>query len=474
MVKLVAIGDSLTQGFQSGAIFHTDRSFPVMIARSIGLNIEQDFLVPKFPGSGLPLNIEAALRYMEQELGQDINLFEWITKFPSLFGKFTDQTETIYETGVGSQPVNFTGVYHNLGIWGFRVIDTLTVNANYCQMAITASPGSNGNGIFQLPSVPMYRTALRVLNPQLQSERMAWTQIDNLEYLVATEGVENIIIWLGANDCLGTVLDLKLKDMLEDMPSNDSLERREFNLTHPDTFKRDYESMVAKVKDIIPPSTQVFVGTIPLVTIPPVTQGINNFEDGYFDYYARFFADADNFSSTLQSHLTREEAILIDRRIDLFNEIIRNSCKLGGDNWHVVEIGEVLQSLSIKRQKMLGKEDEVLKRYYQNRPDHPLLQLTPLPNTLRFSSFNNKRLSGGLFSLDGVHPTSVGYGIIAEAYLAVMNQVGVANADVLNLDWERIISTDRLFTDPPLLWDDIVRAAQNNATLWDLLFKALV
>ena len=38
-IKLVAIGDSLTQGFQSGPILNTEWSYPAMIARSLGLSV---------------------------------------------------------------------------------------------------------------------------------------------------------------------------------------------------------------------------------------------------------------------------------------------------------------------------------------------------------------------------------------------------------------------------------------------------
>ncbi|GAB4326700.1 MAG: hypothetical protein OHK0047_12240 [Leptolyngbyaceae cyanobacterium] len=34
--RLVTIGDSLTHGFQSGAIFNTGLSYPVMIAEALG------------------------------------------------------------------------------------------------------------------------------------------------------------------------------------------------------------------------------------------------------------------------------------------------------------------------------------------------------------------------------------------------------------------------------------------------------
>ena len=58
MPKLVAIGDSLTQGVQSGAIFNTQLSFPALIADAMGLNVSNEFRGPRFPGSGLPFNIE--------------------------------------------------------------------------------------------------------------------------------------------------------------------------------------------------------------------------------------------------------------------------------------------------------------------------------------------------------------------------------------------------------------------------------
>ena len=69
MAKLVAIGDSLTQGFQSGAILKTEWSYPSMIARSFGLSVPTDFRIPSFFGSGLPINIEELLRFMETKLG---------------------------------------------------------------------------------------------------------------------------------------------------------------------------------------------------------------------------------------------------------------------------------------------------------------------------------------------------------------------------------------------------------------------
>ena len=70
--RLVALGDSMTQGFMSGAIFATDLSYPSLIAREMGLDPSQ-FRVPAFsPFGGLPVNLERLLRLLEKEYGPDL------------------------------------------------------------------------------------------------------------------------------------------------------------------------------------------------------------------------------------------------------------------------------------------------------------------------------------------------------------------------------------------------------------------
>jgi len=50
-----------------------------------------------------------------------------------------------------------------------------------------------------------------------------------------------------------------------------------------------------------------------------------------------------------------------------------------------------------------------------------------------------------------------------------MKAEGIAGADPLNLNWRGIIAQDALIQSPPQLWDDIIKAAENNAELWDSL-----
>src|SRR5262249_44991817 len=63
--QLVTIGDSLTHGMSSGAVFHTGLSWPALAARSLGA----DLLVPTYGGplDGLPLNLEKLLRDLQDK-----------------------------------------------------------------------------------------------------------------------------------------------------------------------------------------------------------------------------------------------------------------------------------------------------------------------------------------------------------------------------------------------------------------------
>src|SRR5262245_27708539 len=103
-ITLAAIVDSLTQGFQSGAIHKTEWSFPSIVARALGLEVPLGFRTPRIPGPGLPLNIEDMLRVVQGELGDDVSTAEWILKFPRLAADYIDEVEDYYERGGGTLP----------------------------------------------------------------------------------------------------------------------------------------------------------------------------------------------------------------------------------------------------------------------------------------------------------------------------------------------------------------------------------
>jgi hypothetical protein len=63
------------------------------------------------------------------------------------------------------------------------------------------------------------------------------------------------------------------------------------------------------------------------------------------------------------------------------------------------------------------------------------------------ASTPQEKYLGGLFSLDGIHPTTVFYGIVADYLLGIINQ---QDHTPHQLDWDAIVAADPLITDPPL------------------------
>ena len=505
MPKLVAIGDSLTQGVQSGAVSDPEFSYPALIAQAMGLDVTDDFRAPKFPGHGLPLNIEWLLDSMSTELGVSIESREWFRKVPSSLRDHLSRIEEYYERGDGARPARDDGVYHNLAVSGFRVYDSFMVNSKYCHCQIHKGDGWFKDDFYGLPSASIYRIAQRVLNPKLNPDRKHWTQIDNLRYFTENgDPVENLILFLGANDCLGTVRDLKIKRMPATKVDKDPEKRRDrYNLTSLSAFKKDYGHMVDLISESICPETKVFVGTIPYVTIPPITRGLGDRDGQYFERYGPFFAPED-YRPLFGRTLSRDKVEEIDQQIDKFNNFIKEEVE-ERENWHIVDICELLNSLAIRRRQTLDGDGEsdaatsVLTEFFKKRKvsDHPLLRPNFLPpSVLRLESerrtdednvhngstredSHGVRTGGGFFSLDCFHPTTIGYGLIAEAFLDKMKKEDVEMHDNdrspwQQLEWETLIEQDSLINDPPIIWDDVIDAAIAYPRLASIFYRILL
>ena len=489
-LALAAIGDSLTQGFRSGAIHDTGWSFPAIVARALGLHVPLDFRVPRIPGPGLPLNLEDLLRRVEEKLGPDVSLAEWILEFPRLAHDYIDDLEDYYERGAGAPTPKFRGVYHNLAVWGFTANESTTLHAKLAAKVIEEEEGWIEDDFLGTPSAPMYRTVRRVLNPGDEPLRALDTQVKALARLAAAEPLDALLLWLGANDALGTVLTLEIRDMADaqgPIPKS-PLKRLAWNLTSAKQFEADFQALVDGVSAALASqATQVFVATIPHVTIPPITTGVGAFDGKYFDHYARFFVSQENFDPLLHETLSRADAQRIDERIDAFNAAIRHTVAAANERetkrrarrklaWHVADCGAVLDELAVKRQKLEATPEQALVRYYarQGITDHPLLRLSPIPSILTLrTDEHGRRTGGGLMSLDGVHPSTIGYGLVAEVFLAVMQGAGVRGADPRRVPWSDVIANDAVLQRPPRLWDDVLQAGSHHAALWDLIFRVM-
>src|SRR5829696_482114 len=134
--RLVTIGDSLTHGVSSGAVFHTTLSWPAQVADALGID---DFAVPHYGGplDGLPLNIETLVRQAQQAFGADISLLEKL-RAPLVLHGIVDANEDFWERGPGGEPPASDVRYDNLGIYGWDVRDALSFTAARAAAAIGA------------------------------------------------------------------------------------------------------------------------------------------------------------------------------------------------------------------------------------------------------------------------------------------------------------------------------------------------
>jgi len=436
MPKLVAIGDSLTQGFQSFAVGHANGSFPVMVAEAMGL-ARSEFRIPDFSGrGGLPCNLEWLARKLQEKFGAHLATFEW----PQAIYELTDlidEVEEYWERGPGSQPVIHRD-YHNLAVWGFEVADSYSVTAGLCEAAVTKDVKDD---TFAIPSEARLRTAYRVLNPSQDAAYGGRTQIEAAKALTATEGqIEHLILWLGANNCLGTVLDLDVRETGDQPPGV----RSGFNLWSPKAFQAEYEELATRVQGLA--AGHVYVGTVPHVTIPPITRGVMKHrgrlpEDRkYYDYYTRFWIQDKDFDPERDPSLTAEDAELVDQHIDHYNAVIRSCAKACG--WRVVETCKLLDDLAVRRNHGRAKLtlpppiSDLSVRLFETSPDGGIL-------------------SGGLISLDGVHPTRCGYGLVAQLFIDEMNKHG---AQAKNINFAEVRRWDTLVSCPPRTLDDMLGA----------------
>lgn len=456
--RLVTLGDSLTHGFQSAAIYNTGHSYPAIIAREMGIGSQ--FRYPSYNGvGGLPLNIEYVLRELEHTFGAKLN---WWELAPAAFKvrDIMDRIEDYWERGAGSTPPAVTGINHNLAIFGWDVRDILSCSSGICRDRIKRP---RDNWLSQVVENAQDRAALRVL-PSL-TWHPPMTPLDAAETLADDGGIETLVVMVGANNALASVVNLNVvwsSDALDDegMPKYQSLEEKKaFTVWDPVHFAAEYAELADRLNKI--DARHVILCTIPHVTIAPIARGVGKRPDGsrYFPFYTRPWISDAQFNSRESPHITGAEARAVDAAIDQYNAVIAKhvaDARRRGSDWLLFDMAGLLDRLAVRR-------------YYDDPATQPtwwtpyelpavLAALRPVPNTKFFQSNSLGRTDGGLFSLDGVHPTTVAYGIVAQELIRVMESAGVTffkgdgvtpRPAPVTVDFTLLLAGDTLMSDPP-------------------------
>jgi hypothetical protein len=197
--RLVSVGDSLVHGLTSGAVSRTDLSWPAILARCLDV----PFQVPAYGGplGGLPFNIEGLLRKLQDEFGDRISAIEALA-LPFALQRLADQNEDYWERGDGSRPPRTDVRYENLGIYGWDVRDSLSYAGGRATARLAANP-AHDDLLGAMPSNDNDIAAWSVLAPF----GVAATQIDAAAWHGHNGGIDTLVVALGSNNALRSVVD---------------------------------------------------------------------------------------------------------------------------------------------------------------------------------------------------------------------------------------------------------------------------
>jgi len=371
--RYVAIGNSLTAGYQDGALFKEGQlySYPNLIANQVkNLGIKLDFQIPFISEPGIGSRIS-------------------VTKVTSSGAEVAINT-------VISTPENLTlqRPYNNLGIPG----------------SVVWIPNSNGLPISDVFQNVSFLTSTQRNNPffaiVLRSEVFGTNLIAQVKAINPTF----ITVWLGNNDVLGYATSGGTS------PSSP---------TPSAIFQQIYKMMIDSLSAL---GAQMVVANIPDVTVIPyfttvmpyiVTNGVKTYLWGQTKDGVRQLTDNDYVVFTAQNYLKlgvgltqsnplpnnlvldKDEVAVAQQAVNSFNQIISsicNSTKLkDGKSIPVVDINKFLYDIKKNGYIIAGEK------------------------------YTSDYIKGNLFSFDGVHPSSKGQALVANEFIKVINDRYNAN-----------------------------------------------
>lgn len=465
-LKLFIIGDSVSQGFMSGAAARPELAYGTILSELLEVD---DFSYLEWEeGKKLKVDLEQILRSLESKYGKNINMIEMLFSLKNI-NKLMDSSEEYFERGDGSLQKKVETSrewFHNVAVEGMDVADAWIVTPTVCKQTIVNDDydkSNNEDEFLKTAGYPFYRNARRVLNPQNDPKYDKFSAIEWLNYHSKNEGIENTIIWLGANNALGTIIDMDIRMSKNDQNKKSYTyarkERSKWNLWHPNDFSDEYDELMRRVEEAMEMNKcddwKVFIGTVPFLTILPLAKGMgeqrhvtvneSGFEDLKGLYYQYYSYIPLSLETALENkmYLKFRDAIFIDKCISRYNDTIKQlvekaNAKFLKQRYFIVDTCKMLSDAAWKRN--CGNPTYKFPEYVQFR--------YPVVDSKYYHADKNGFVEkGGMFSLDGLHPSAIGQGLIANEFLKVMKNE--ANLPIKKeIDWMHIYKNDSLYSKP--------------------------
>jgi lysophospholipase L1-like esterase len=417
VTKYVSIGNSLTAGYQSAGLYKSAQlySYPNLIAQQLtkaSANIGT-FEQPYWPDPGIPDPLtEKASRYV---------IYGWSGTTPEI--------GPIGEALTAGAPENAATVlrpYDNLGIPGIPLAGFMDTTGTY-------------------QSPPLGRDAILRWTSNALLGKSVFRQVATLKAMGHTPDL--VTFWLGANDVLGFAVGGGLIAATGNAPTPSA------------TFQFLYSQALDFLRNALP-NAKIVVGNIPNVTSVPFFTTVNpllapNIPSGLAIYYQKHLTTG---SSTASTRLTEANAPLITLKGQAYAALLGHPT---GQFWRdaAASLGAPLsavlaaQGATLDTTKPFGLHpqnpwpdalildaDEIaLATNAVNNFNSTIATVAAAHNAVvvDFNGFFNNikangiiiagekytsdYISGNIFSLDGVHPSDRGYGIVANEYIKVIN-----------------------------------------------------
>lgn len=355
--KFVSIGNSLTQGEQSGSVFESaqEYSYGNLIAKQVGTTYAQALFTD--PGSGGRIEVQSVSPF--------------VTKINSQAGS----------------PKNLTypAPYNNLGVKGAFLWD----------VANTTSSANNYTAQFGAPN-SMFDAVLRGSgNTQLQ--------------LAIAQNPTFVTLWIGNNDILAYATRGGL---------------------FPVTSASNFQTWYGQILDALAATNaKVVVANIPDVTSVPffttvggqlLLSGVSAVAGTKADGSVGLLDLRKNLL-TLQAAAELAQGKGLSAQNPLSNGVILDESEIAIAKQVINGYNQIISSLA--NAKGYGVVD--INAFFTNVAANGL-DVDGLHFTARY-------VEGGIFSLDGVHPTSQGYAVIANEFIKVINAKFSAKIPLVNV-----------------------------------------
>lgn len=362
--RFVVLGNSLTAGYQSGALYKSaqDYSFGKQIANLVNANFEQPYISD--PGLGTRIEIASlspfALKYNSNQ-GVPLNL-------------------------------NYVAPYNNLGIPGAFTYDIL--NATKTSDSYSAKGGKPN---------PLFDVILRGLGSQFKQAKSLKPTL--------------VFCWIGNNDILGHAT------------SGGTVP-----YTDPTMFAAMWKQLADSLASL---KTKVVIANIPSVTsipffttVPPVTK--NPSTGQIIPLYGQ--------TKTGIRQLILGQDLVTLQATSVLTDATGNPTGYGLSPTKPLPDAVVLDKDEVTTvQNVIASYNSTLASL-ANANGFALVDVNTFFNNVAKNGiyadgikFTTEFVNGGLFSLDGVHPTSQGYAIVANEFIKVINQKWGSNIPLINV-----------------------------------------